>query len=123
LTILASVLVAIAIWLYVQVTINPVVTRTFSINVTYRGAEIAKSNGYLVQMPLETIQISLMGRQKTISGLSTANLEAYVDLATIEQTGLNTMPVSVDTASLSYLRPTLITPSTITVSVRKASAN
>jgi diadenylate cyclase len=120
LTALASLLVAIVIWLYVQVTINPVITRTFSIQVTYRGAETARTNGYIVQMPLETIQISLMGRTKTVTGLSASDIIAYLDLSSVEQAGLTDLPVEVDTSSLSYIRTTLITPSSITVSVRQA---
>jgi len=120
LTALASLLVAIVIWLYVQVTINPVITRTFSIQVTYRGAETARTNGFIVQMPLETIQISLMGRTKTVTNLSSADIIAYLDLSSVEQAGLTDIPVEVDTSSLNYIRTTLITPSSITVSVRQA---
>lgn len=120
-TMLASVVVAIIIWLYVQVTINPVVTRTFSTQVTYRGAEIARTNGYIVQMPLETIQISLMGRTKTVASLSSVNINAYLDLSNIDQAGLTELPVEVDTSSLSYLRTVLVSPSSITVSIRQAS--
>lgn len=120
-TMLASVLVAIVIWLYVQVTINPVITRTFSTQVTYRGAEIARTNGYIVQMPLETIQISLMGRTKTMTNLSAVDINAYLDLSAINQAGLTELPVVVDTSSLSYLRTELVSPSSITVSVRQAT--
>ena len=123
LTALASLLIAIVIWLYVQVTINPVITRTFAIQVTYRGAEIARTNGYIVQMPLESIQISLMGRTKTVTGLSNADIVAYLDLSKIDQAGLTELPVEVDTSSLNYMRTTLISPSNITVSVRKITPN
>lgn len=118
LTVLTSLLIATVIWLYVQVSINPVETRTYSVQVTYRGAEVARANGYLVQMPLETIQISLMGRKKAVSNLRIGDVSAFIDLTQIAQTGLTTLPVSVDTSTLTYMKTTLITPSTITVSVR-----
>ena len=123
LTALASLVIAIAIWLYVQVTINPVISRTFSTQVSYRGVETAKSNGYIVQMPLESIQITLMGRQRTINDLSVNDINAYIDLSGLTQTGLQSLPVAVDTSSLSYTRSTFVTPSTITVSVRAVEGN
>ncbi|MDD2458236.1 MAG: diadenylate cyclase CdaA [Eubacteriales bacterium] len=118
LTALASLLIAVVIWLYVQVTINPVISRTFSTQVSYRGVETARSNGFIVQMPLETVQITLMGRQKTINDLSVNDINAYIDLSDLAQTGLQSLAVAVDTSSLSYTRATFVTPSTITVSVR-----
>ena len=123
LTALVSLVIAIAIWLYVQVTINPVISRTFSTQVSYRGVETAKSNGYIVQMPLESIQITLMGRQRTINDLSVNDINAYIDLSGLTQTGLQSLPVAVDTSSLSYTRSTFVTPSTITVSVRAVEGN
>jgi len=123
LTALVSLLIAIVIWLYVQVTINPVISRTFSTQVSYRGVELARTNGYIVQMPLETIQITLMGRQKTINALSVNDISAFIDLSSLAQTGLQSLPVAIDTAALSYTRATFVTPSTITVSVRAAVTN
>ncbi len=121
LNVLLATVIAIGLWLYVQVTVNPVVTRTFSTPVTYRGAETVKANGFIVQMPLETIQINIMGRKKTVNDLSVSDIDAYVDLSVIDKTGLQSLPVIVDTATLRYTRATFITPSTITVSVRLES--
>jgi hypothetical protein len=42
--------------------------------VTYRGAETVKANGFIVQMPLETIQINIMGRKKKVNDLRSAIL-------------------------------------------------
>ena len=123
LTVLTSLLIAMMIWLYVQVSINPVETRTYSVQVNYRGAELAQANGFIVQMPLETIQISLMGRKKAVSNLSLGDVTAYIDLSQVSQTGLTTLPVAVDTSTLTYMKTTLITPSTITVSVRASALN
>jgi uncharacterized protein (TIGR00159 family) len=123
LTALSSLLIAVIIWLYVQVTINPVISRTFSTQVSYRGVETARTNGFIVQMPLETIQITLMGRQKTINDLSVNDINAYIDLSGLNQTGLQSLAIAVDTSSLSYTRATFVTPSTITVSVRAVEGN
>ena len=74
-------------------------------------------------MPLESIQITLMGRQRTINDLSVNDINAYIDLSGLTQTGLQSLPVAVDTSSLSYTRSTFVTPSTITVSVRAVEGN
>lgn len=121
LTILTSVLVSLMIWLYVQVTVNPVENRTYSVEVSYRGAEIAQANGFIVQMPLESIQISLMGRKKAVDSLLVSDISAYIDVSEVKQTGLAAMPVVVDTSSLNYMKTTLVTPASITISVRSGA--
>jgi diadenylate cyclase len=93
---LASLAVAIILWLYVQVTVNPVDTRSFTIPLSYRGIETAQSKGLDLQIPIDTVQISLMGRRKSITNLQTSDISAYIDFSTVSQTGLTSLPVEVD---------------------------
>lgn len=118
LTALTSLLIAMMIWLYVQVSINPVETRTYSVQVSYRGVEIAQANGYVIQMPIETVQISLMGRKKNVSSLSAGDVTAYIDVSKVAQTGLTTLPIEVDTSNVRYMKTTMLTPSTLMLNVR-----
>lgn len=116
---LVSLAIAIFLWLYVQVTVNPVDTRSFTVQLSYRGIETAQNNGYELQIPLENIQVTLMGRRRVIANLQTSDVQAYIDFSTVNSAGLLPMAVEIDTTGLIYTRPTYISPASITVSVRK----
>ena len=114
---IASLAISLIIWLYVQVTINPVGTRSFTVPLSYRNAEVAEIAGYEMQIPLQNIQVTIMGRQQTISDLVRDDIVAYIDFEEIEEAGLARLPVYVDTSGLVHLQPTFISPSVITVNV------
>ena len=114
---IASLAIAIVIWLYVQVTINPIDTRTFTVPLTYENIDAAESKGYTMQFPLKSIQVTLMGRKQTITDLKSDQVKAYLDFAQVEGTGRISLNVQVNIGGLLYLRTTTISPSTIPVSV------
>jgi uncharacterized protein (TIGR00159 family) len=115
----ASLAIAIVLWLYVQVTINPIESRTFSVPLSYQGIESAETRGYELQIPLQTIQVTLMGRRKTVTELKAERIEAYIDFSQIDSTGIIRLAVQVDTGGLLYLETTYISPATVAVSVRQ----
>jgi diadenylate cyclase len=117
LLLIASLAIAVVLWLYVQVTINPVDTRSFVVPLSYRGVEIAESKGFELQIPLQSIQITLQGRKKTIAELSTDDIEAYLDFSEIKAVGLVKMEVRIGTSGLLYIAPSYISPAEITVSI------
>ncbi len=119
----ASLAIAIVLWLYVQVTVNPVDSRSFVVPLSYHGVETAESKGFELQIPLQSIQITLQGRKKTIADLATEDIEAYLDFANISSDGLVKLKVQIDTSGLLYIRPSYVSPSEITVSVRLKSSN
>lgn len=110
--------IALVLFLFVQVTINPVDSRTFTTTLSYENIEIAESKGFDVQVPIETVQVTLMGRQNTIVDLRSEDVTAYIDFAEVESTGILQLPVQVRVARLAHLRPTDISPMKITISIR-----
>ena len=123
LLLITSVAIALMLWLYVQVTVNPVGSRSFSVPLSYRNLEIAEEAGYDMQIPLQTIQVTIMGRQQTISDLVREDIVAYIDFAEVEEPGLTRMTIYVDTSGLAHLQPTYISPSSITVNIWQAENN
>lgn len=120
---ISSLAIAIVLWLYVQVTINPIETRSFTIPLTYEGIEVAESRGYELQYPLQSVQVTLMGRRKTVNALNNDDVRAYLDFAQVESTGLVRLEVQIDTGGLLYLRTTFKSPAAVTVSVREADSD
>lgn len=118
LLLVASFAIAVILFLYVQVTINPVASRTFTTTLRYEGIETAESKGFDLQVPIESVQVTLMGRQNTIADLRPEDVTAYVDFSSVQSTGIAPLPVKIRVARLTHLRPTYISPATITVSIR-----
>ncbi len=116
---ITSLAIAVGLWLYVQVTVNPVSTRTFVVSLTSINLEVAEANGYEMQIPLRNVQVSIQGRQRTISDLNANDILAYIDLAQIEQPGIARLDVQIDTKGLLYMEPTFISPAQIAVTVWK----
>jgi uncharacterized protein (TIGR00159 family) len=120
---IASLAIAIVLWLYVQVTVNPIETRTFIIPLTYEGIQDAESRGFEMQYPLQSVQVTLMGRRKTVNALNNDEVRAYLDFAQVESTGLVRLEVQIDTGGLLHLRTTFKSPAAVTVSVREKEAD
>ena len=60
-----------------------------------------------------------MGRQKTIADLRVDDVTAYIDFSTVEAAGLLQLPVEIKVNRLVHLRPTYISPTTVTISIRQ----
>jgi hypothetical protein len=105
------------------VTVNPIETRTFIIPLTYEGIQDAESRGFELQYPLQSVQVTLMGRRKTVNALNNDEVRAYLDFAQVESTGLVRLEVQIDTGGLLHLRTTFKSPAAVTVSVREKEAD
>lgn len=113
----ASLAISLVLWLYVQVTVNPVDTRSFSVPLTTRNLSVAESNGYAPQIPQQSILVILRGREKTISELTIADIEAYIDLANVNSTGEINLDVEIGTSGLTYFERITISPDQVTIGV------
>ncbi len=121
---IASLAIAIGLWLYVQVTVNPVDTRSFVVDLEFTNLTTAQQSGFEFDLPNTSIQVTLQGRQKTIDELTAADVIAYVDLSRISQDGQNWIEVEIDTTGPNYLEPTRISPAQVGIeaSVRQPEA-
>lgn len=111
-----SLLIAFGIWIYVQITINPIDTRNYSVQLQYRNKEIAAENGFGVQSyPLETVQVRLRGRERLLQDLSANDIVAFVDLGQITESGIQDLPVQIDTGTVFYTDTEQLLPERVTV--------
>ena len=105
-------------WLYVQVTVNPVTTRVFSVPLAHYGVDQAEANGFGIQTyPVSTVQITLRGREQVLSDINPGKLSAYIDVSEVNRTGLVQLSVKVDTHTLLYTKTELLIPATVTINV------
>lgn len=113
-----AVLLAFFMWVFVQVTVNPVTTRTFSVSLAHYGVDQALERGFGVQSyPVTTVQITLKGRQQVLDDINPARLSAYIDVSEVSRTGPVQLPVKVDTQTLLYTKTEILIPASVTVNI------
>ena len=106
------------IWLYVQVTVNPVTTKTFTVPLAHFGVDRAGEKGFGIQgYPVTNVQITLRGRQQVLADITLAKISAYIDVSDVSRTGPIQLPVKVDTDTLLYTKTELLFPATVTVNI------
>lgn len=119
-----SLFVASGLWLYVQVTVNPIDTKTIPVTLSYRGTEEAEANGFMIQtLPVQTVQLTLTARKQILDELSARDITAYVDVGKVTEPGVQQLPVVVATDTLLYTQTDQLTPTQITVNVFERSAD
>jgi uncharacterized protein (TIGR00159 family) len=113
-----SFILAFFFWLYVQVTIDPVTTSSFSVPLTYQGVEAAAEKGFGIQgYPVSDIQIILRGRTELLNDISVTDLTAYIDISDLDRTGVVELPVEIQTDTLLYTKTETVLPGTVRVNV------
>lgn len=113
-----SLFLAVAFWLFVQVTVNPVVSQFYSIPLTYINQDLMEEKGLSALYRIETIRISLSGRRQTLESLGAGDVSAVVDLSKVSESGLQDLPVEVRINTNSYTETNAVSPSNITISIR-----
>lgn len=113
-----SLLIAFGIWIYVQITINPITTRNYNVQLQYRNEEIATENGFGVQsFPIESVQLRLKGRERLLQDLSANDIVAFVDLGEVIEQGIQSLPVQIDTGTVFYTYTELLLPARVSINI------
>ncbi|NLM19904.1 MAG: TIGR00159 family protein [Clostridiaceae bacterium] len=110
---------AFALWLYVQATVNPIEAKSFSVPLSFENVEISQERGFEITYPTKNIQITLTGRKNLLDSMTNRDLDAYVDLAQIEEEGIQTITINISKNTPLYTRTDHITPNEVTIAVRK----
>ena len=119
LMIVGSLLISIFIWLYVQITINPVETKSYSVPLTIEGIGQLAANGLEMETPSNTIIITLMGRSKNLANLNPSDVISFIDVSKVTTADLKLIPISVRIKRLAYYKTANIYPSTISIKFSK----
>lgn len=120
---IASLAIAIGLWLYVQVTINPVSTRTFVVSLTAENMADADQRGFEPVVPVQSVQVTLQGRERSLAALTTSDVTAFIDLAGIDTTGNVWLDVLIDTSGFTFFEPVSVSPQQVIVIVGDKSDN
>lgn len=115
---LLALALAISFWFYVQFTINPVGQKSFQVMLLYSNEASLEEKGLTGQFPVETIRLTLNGRQDTLNALATRDIKAFVDLSLIESEGIHELPVVVQAVSSRYTEVSSLQPEKVVISIR-----
>lgn len=115
---ITSVCLAFAMWLFVQVTVNPIESKTFTVPLDYREENQLLSRDLEAQYRIENIRVTVRGRKNHLDHLASRQVTAYIDLSDVEDSGTRYLPVDAKVNSNQHTLIESITPSQIMMSIR-----
>ena len=113
-----SLLLSIGLWMYIQINNNPVVSKTINVPISYSFTDTPDNID--VSYPIDSIDLTVVGRQNTIQSLSSSDIIASVDYSSLDgsKIGVVELPVVVKAKDSSvYFRIEQQLPETISVTV------
>ena len=120
--ILISLFLSLTMWLYIQINNNPVVSKTFTVPITYNTEEMPEN--IEVSYPVKNVEVEVVGRQNTINRLSTDDVIAMIDYSSVsgDAGGVVELPISVTSADANtYFRVERQVPETVSVTIYSVS--
>lgn len=113
-----SIILSVSLWLYVQITVNPIDSKNFQVDLVYEHQETLAERGLEMAYPVRDVQIRIIGRKNLMESLTNSDITAYVDLNEINEVGIHKLPVQVKKNTSLYTRTENLSPETVTVVVR-----
>lgn len=91
-----SFILAMTLWLYIQVQNNPVVTKTLTVPIQYETENMPQ--GIDASRPVKTCELTVVGRQNYISNIDAADVKAYIDYSQLDvaSTGIYNLDVKIE---------------------------
>lgn len=114
---IASLAIAVFVWLFVQTTTNPVETRQFAVQLETRGEDALREKGLTVQFPVASVTIEVRGRLKSFSSLTAQDFTAFIDLSGIDEPAVMNAEIEIDIQALMHFEVVDIKPRWQTVNV------
>ena len=114
---LVSFALSLLLWMYIQITTNPVTEKTYSLQLQYENMEILNENGMGTDFPVENVSVRIVGRKSVIDKLTSSDLSAYIDLSEVESTGSVRLKVHFACDDNVYFRVEMQRPEDVAISV------
>ncbi|HAU51531.1 MAG TPA: TIGR00159 family protein [Clostridiales bacterium] len=117
LLLLISFVFSLMLWMYIQVTTNPVTEKTFTLQLQYENSDVMTEKNLSSQYPIQNVTVRIVGRKNVVENLTASDLSAYVDMANVETTGSVRLKVNVKCDERVYFRVVMQRPEDIPISV------
>ena len=119
LMIVAALVISTLLWLYVQVTVNPVETKLFTANLQVLDTSGFESRSLSILSVPSTVSVSVMGRRKSLDSLPVETITASIDLSGVTTTGTFAETVKVQIDRTGYYKVTEVAPAIVAVKIGK----
>lgn len=115
-----SIVLSLFLWMYVQISNNPVISTTLVVPITY--SSVNSLSNVNVSYPIDNVKVTIVGRKDTISSITTNDIIASLDYSKIKETGVAEVPVVISSAENDvYFRVEQQLPETVSVTVYSVS--
>lgn len=101
---LVSLLVSLGLWMYIQITTNPIAQKSITVKVMSVNTEILSERGLEAYYPVATVTVDIVGRKTTIDKFSESDLSAYIDFSDVKESGIAELPIRTTSEISAYFR-------------------
>lgn len=120
---LFSFLVSICLWMYIQITNNPIEQKTFQVSVNDRNYTMLSDKGLDAYYPITSVSVTVVGRKSTIDSFTESDINAYIDYSQVKNAGIAEMTIYATSTKSEYFRIEGQNPETVKVVISKSKDN
>ena len=117
---LFSFLVSICLWMYIQITNNPIEQKTFQISVNDKNYEMLADKGLDAYYPITSVSVTVVGRKSTIDSFTESDINAYIDYSSVKDAGVVEMTIYATSTKSEYFRIEGQNPESVKVVINKS---
>jgi len=114
---MVSLLISVGLWMYIQITTNPVAEKSFSIPIVNMNADVLTERNLDAVYPVSEVTVVIVGRKKTMDAFTESDITAKIDYSNITSAGVAELPIEISSSNSDYFRVTNQNPETIKVNV------
>lgn len=112
---LTSLVISVSLWMYIQVTNNPIAEKTLSVEVESENADALEARGLDAYYPVATVTVNVIGRKSTMDTFSESDIHAYIDFSDVTGAGVTELPIKTESENSGYFRIEGKNPETLKV--------
>jgi len=117
---LFSFLVSICLWMYIQITNNPIEQKTFLVSVNDKNYEMLADKGLDAYYPITSVSVTVVGRKSTIDSFTESDINAYIDYSSVKDAGVAEMTIYATSTKSEYFRIEGQNPESVKVVINKS---
>lgn len=117
LLLLLSLLISVGLWMYIQITSNPIAEKSFTIPIVSENATLLENRNLSAIYPVSSVTVNIIGRKNTMDTFTEADIKAYIDYSNITVSGVTELPINISSDNSEYFRVTSQSKETIKVNV------
>ena len=113
-----SFLFSCTLWVYIQVSTNPVVQdKSLIVPLTFKNTQVLEENGLGASYPYTSVELRISGRKNDLDTITSADFVAYVDFAGTDEAGVQTFTIHISSKTSFYYNIRNINPENFVINI------